>query len=301
MSQPAISHGERMPARHNRSPRWSWDSFRKRVFAPGVSHAVMIITVLLTLIPLIYAVLLATQVPEQYYQFPPRILPGGSLLDNSRYVWGTIHMDRLLLNTTIISLVVAIGKIFLSILAGFAFVYFEFPGKGWVFVLILLTHMLPVPVRIVPTFELLDQMGWVDTYAGLTIPFLASATGTLLFRQLYQTIPPSLADAARMDGAGPMRFLWSIVMPLSRTNIAALFLVEFIYMWNQYLWPLIIANSDATRVVQIGLKQLVATDAAVEWHYVMAGTVISTLPPLIVLIVLQHSLLEGMSLYEEKS
>lgn len=290
-----------MSARDHRPSRWSRDSLRKRVVAPGVSHAVMIVVVLLTLIPMLYAVLLATQVPEQYYQFPPRFLPGGSLLDNTRYVWNDIHMGRLLLNTTIISLVVAIGKIFLSILAGFAFVYFDFPGKGWVFVLILLTHMLPVPVRIVPTFELLDQMGWVDTYAGLTVPFLASATGTLLFRQLYQTIPPSLADAARIDGAGPMRFLWSIVMPLSRTNIAALFLVEFIYMWNQYLWPLIIANSNATRVVQIGLKQLVATDAAVDWHYVMAGTVISTLPPLIILIVLQRSLLEGMSLYEEKS
>ena len=274
---------------------------RKRLVAPGASHAVMIVVVLMTLFPMLYAVLLATQVPEQYYQFPPRFLPGSSLLDNARYVWNDIHMGRLLLNTTIISLVVAIGKIFLSILAGFAFVYFDFRGKGWVFVLILLTHMLPVPVRIVPTFELLDQMGWVDTYAGLTVPFLASATGTLLFRQLYQTIPPSLADAARIDGAGPMRFLWSIVMPLSRTNIAALFLVEFIYMWNQYLWPLIIANSDATRVVQIGLKQLVATDAAVDWHYVMAGTVISTLPPLIVLVLLQRSLLEGMSLYEEKS
>jgi len=274
---------------------------RKRLVAPGASHAVMIVVVLMTLFPMIYAVLLATQVPEQYYQFPPRFLPGSSLLDNARYVWNDIHMGRLLLNTTIISLAVAIGKIFLSILAGFAFVYFDFPGKGWVFILILLTHMLPVPVRIVPTFELLDQMGWVDTYAGLTVPFLASATGTLLFRQLYQTIPPSLADAARIDGAGPMRFLWSIVMPLSRTNIAALFLVEFIYMWNQYLWPLIIANSDATRVVQIGLKQLVATDAAVDWHYVMAGTVISTLPPLIVLVLLQRSLLEGMSLYEEKS
>ena len=121
------------------------------------------------------------------------------------------------------------------------------------------------------------------------------------FRQLYQTIPPGLADAARIDGAGPMRFLWAIVIPLSRTNIAALFLVEFIYMWNQYLWPLIIANSDATRVVQIGLKQLVATDAAVEWHFVMAGIIMATLPPLIILILLQRSLLEGMSLYEDKS
>jgi sn-glycerol 3-phosphate transport system permease protein len=280
--------------------RSRWASFRKRWFGPGVSHAVMILTVLVTLFPMLYAVLLATQVPEQYYQFPPRFLPGGALGDNAQYAWDTINMGRLLINTTVISLIVAIGKIVLSILAGFAFVYFQFPGKGWVFILILLTHMLPVPVRIVPTFELLDRMGWIDTYAGMTVPFLASATGTLLFRQLYQTIPPSLADAARIDGAGPLHFLWSIVIPLSRTNIAALFLVEFIYMWNQYLWPLIIANSNATRVVQIGLKSLVATDAAVEWHYVMAGTVISTLPPLIVLVLLQRSLLEGMSLYEEK-
>jgi len=301
MSQSATTHGGYAPAHANRPRRSRWDSLRKRLVQPGVSHAVMIVAVLITLIPLMYAVLLATQTPQQYYQSPPRFLPGSSLLENSRYAWTDIHMDRLLVNTMVISLVVAIGKIILSILAGFAFVYFDFPGKRWVFVLILLTHMLPVPVRIVPTFELLDQMGWVDTYAGLTIPFLASATGTILFRQLYQTIPPSLADAARMDGAGPMRFLWSIVMPLSRTNIAALFLVESIYMWNQYLWPLIIANSDSTRVVQIGLKQLVATDAAVEWHYVMAGTVISTIPPLIILILLQHSLLEGMSLYEDKS
>lgn len=299
MSEPAVTSAKHLSSRGHPA-RWSWASVRKRLLAPGVSHAVMMIAVLVTLFPMLYAVLLATQVPEQYYQFPPRFLPGSSLADNSRYVWDNIHMGRLLLNTTVISLVVAAGKIVLSILAGFAFVYFDFPGRGAVFVLILLTHMLPVPVRIVPTFELLDQMGWVDTYAGLTIPFLASATGTLLFRQLYQTIPPSLADAARIDGAGPLHFLWAIVIPLSRTNIAALFLVEFIYMWNQYLWPLIIANSDATRVVQIGLKQLVATDAAVDWHYVMAGTVISVIPPLVILVLLQRSLLEGMSLYEEK-
>jgi sn-glycerol 3-phosphate transport system permease protein len=301
MSSPAMIRDAQLPAGGHHPSRRSWDSIRKRMVAPGVSHAVMIIAVLLTMFPMLYAVLLATQVPAQFYDFPPRFLPGSSLVDNSRYVWDTINMDRLLLNTTIISVGVAVGKIVLSILAGFAFVYFQFPGRGAVFILILLTHMLPVPVRIVPTFELLDQMGWVDTYAGLTIPFLASATGTLLFRQLYQTIPPSLADAARIDGAGPLHFLLSIVIPLSRTNIAALFLVEFIYMWNQYLWPLIIANSDATRVVQIGLKALVATDAAVEWHYVMAGTVISVIPPLVVLVLLQHSLLEGMSLYEDKS
>jgi len=200
----------------------------------------------------------------------------------------------------LLALLVALGKIALSIIGAFAFVYFEFRGKTFFFLMILITHMLPLPVRIVPTFELINAFGWINTYQGLSIPFFASATGILLFRQLYQTIPPALADAARIDGAGPLQFLWAVVAPLSRTNVAALFLIEFIYMWNQYLWPLIIANADRTRVVQIGLKQLVATDAAVEWHVVMAGAMLAALPPLIVLVILQRSLIEGMSLYEEK-
>jgi len=164
----------------------------------------------------------------------------------------------------------------------------------------LITHMLPLPVRIVPTYELMDQFGWVNKIQALTIPFFASATGILLFRQLYQTIPPNLADAARMDGAGPLQFLRHVVMPLSKTNIAALFLIEFIYMWNQYLWPLIIANSDATRMIQVGLRQLVATDAAVEWHYVMSGVLIAAIPPLVLLLILQKNLIHGIALYEDK-
>ncbi len=166
--------------------------------------------------------------------------------------------------------------------------------------MIFLTHMLPLPVRIVPTFELMDQFGWVNTFYALTIPFFASATGTLLFRQLYQTVPPSLADAARIDGAGPLQFLWHVIIPVSRTNVAALFLIEFIYMWNQYLWPLIVANAKTTRVVQIGIKQLIATDAAIDWAVVMAGTVVAMIPPLIVLLILQGSLIKGLALQEEK-
>ena len=173
-------------------------------------------------------------------------MPGSSFVENVAFAWNRVNMGRLLLNTMYISISVALGKIILSIIGAFAFVYFDFRFKAFFFVMILITHMLPLPVRIVPTFELIDQLGWINTFNGLTIPFFASATGILLFRQLYQTIPPSLADAARIDGAGPLQFLWSIVLPISRTNIAALFLIEFIYMWNQYLWPLIIANSDRT-------------------------------------------------------
>lgn len=221
-------------------------------------------------------------------------------MQNLRFAWQQVSLDRLLLNTSFVAITVSVGKIVLSIIGAFAFVFFDFRGKGLFFVLILVTHMLPLPVRIVPTFELMDLFGWNNSFRALTIPFFASATGILLFRQLYQTIPPGLADAARLDGAGPMQFLWHVVMPLSRTNIAALFLIEFIYMWNQYLWPLIIANSYRTRMIQIGLKQLVATDAAVEWHLVMSGVVIASIPPLILLILLQSSLIQGIALGEEK-
>ena len=277
-----------------------WLRLQKTVVAPVAAHAIMLLTVAVILFPVIYAFMLSTQTPAEYYQFPPRLLPGDAFWDNVTFVWNRINMGRLLWNTVFIATTVAFGKIFLSIIGAFAFVYFDFRFKTFFFLMILITHMLPLPVRIVPTFELIDQFNWINTYNAMTIPFFASATGILLFRQLYQTIPPSLADAARIDGAGALQFLWAIVLPISRTNIAALFLIEFIYMWNQYLWPLLIANADRTRVVQIGLKQLVDTDAAVNWHYVSAGMLLSAIPPLIVLVILQRSLLEGMSLYEEK-
>ncbi len=284
----------------NYQPSWNWDRVRHRILTPTFSHLVMLGVMIILLFPMIYAFLIATQTPSQYYQFPPRFLPGSSFFENIQVAWNRINLGRLLFNTSVVAVSVAVGKIILSVTAAFAFVYFDFKGKAFFFVTILITHMLPLPVRIVPTFELIDQFNWINTFKGLTIPFFASATGVLLFRQLYRTIPPSLADAARIDGAGPLQFLWSIVIPLSKTNMAALFLIEFIYMWNQYLWPLIIANADRTRVVQIGLKQLVDTDAAVDWHIVMAGALIATLPPLILLIVMQRSLIEGMSFYEEK-
>ncbi len=271
---------------------------QNRILKPLLSHLVMIVVVLFIMFPMVYAILLSTQLPAEYYRM--QLTPGSSFLTNVRAAWEAVNMGQLLLNTSKVALVVATGKIILSILGAFAFVYFEFKGKTLIFLLILVTHMLPLEVRIVPTFELIDSLGWVNDFKSLSIPFFASATGILLFRQLYQTIPPALADAARMDGAGPLQFLYHIVLPLSRTNIAALFLIEFIFMWNQYLWPLLIANSPETRMIQIGLKQLVATDAAVEWHLVMSGVVIAALPPLIVLVLLQKNLIQGIALYEDK-
>jgi sn-glycerol 3-phosphate transport system permease protein len=269
-----------------------------RVLRPAVSHAVMIVVVIFILFPMLYALLLASQTPSEYYRLS--FLPGDSLLENLGFAWNRVNMGRLLANTGFVAITVAIGKILLSIIGAFAFVYFDFPGKGLLFVTILITHMLPIPVRIVPTFALIDALEWTNSFQALTIPFFASATGILLFRQLYQTIPPALADAARIDGASPVQFLLSIVVPLSATNIAALFLIEFIYMWNQYLWPLLIANAENTRQVQIGLRQLVATDAAIEWHYVMSGVLLAAIPPLLLLVFLQRNLIRGIALYEDK-
>lgn len=264
------------------------------------AHAVMWFAVALMLFPMLYAILVSTQTTREYYTFPPNLLPGSGTLHNYQVAFERAALARLVLNTSIIALAVAFGKMILSVTAGFAFVYFDFRGKVLFFIIIFLTHMLPVPVRIVPTFQLIDQLGWVNTYWALTIPFFASATGTLLFRQLYMTVPASLADAARIDGAGPLQFLWNILVPISRTNLMALFLIEFIYMWNQYLWPLIVANTETTRVIQVGLKVLIATDAAVEWNIVMAGVVVAMIPPLIVLLLTQKSLITGLSLFEEK-
>jgi sn-glycerol 3-phosphate transport system permease protein len=285
-----------LPREHGRE----FYALRRRVLMPALAHAIMIVALVVIMFPVFYAAILSTQSPSEYYHYPPDLTPGSSLVQNYRTAWQRANLGRLVANTTFIAMTVSIGKIFLSIMAAFAFVYFDFRGKAFFFAMILITHMLPLPVRIVPTFELMDEFGWVNTYYALTIPFFASATGVLLFRQLYQTVPPSLADAARIDGAGPLQFLRHVLIPVSRTNIAALFLIEFIYMWNQYLWPLIVANADTTRVVQIGLKQLVATDAAVDWAVVMAGTVVAMIPPLIVLLILQGTLIKGLALQEEK-
>ncbi|MPZ54733.1 MAG: ABC transporter permease subunit [Acidimicrobiia bacterium] len=268
--------------------------------APLASHAITILFVLIVIVPVLYIIVLSTQTPSEFYQYPPDLSIGQAIAENYQTAWQRADMGRLLLNTSFVAVSVSIGKIILSITAAFAFVYFRFRGKNLLFIAILATHLLPLPVRIVPTFELMDRLGWINTFQSLTIPFFASATGMLLFRQFYQTIPTSLADAARVDGASPTQFLARILVPLSKTNMAALFLIEFIYMWNQYLWPLIVANVDATRMVQIGLKQLIATDAAIEWGVVMAGATMAMLPPLIVLLLLQKSLVHGLAIDIDK-
>jgi sn-glycerol 3-phosphate transport system permease protein len=263
--------------------------WRRRLY-PIVMHIIMFSAVLLVTFPLIYAIVLSTQSARL-----GSLTIGTATVENYETAWQRADMGMLIRNTLFVSFSVAFGKIILSILGAFAIVYFRVRAGVLIMALIMLTHLLPLPVRIVPTYELLTELEWVDTFKGLTIPFFASATGLLLFQQFFRTVPTDLADAARVDGAGPLRFLFSILIPISRTNIGALFLIEFIYMWNQYLWPLIVANSDSTRQIQVGIKLLVATDSVIDWGVLMAGTVIAILPPLVVLVALQRTLMTGLT------
>jgi sn-glycerol 3-phosphate transport system permease protein len=190
---------------------------------------------------------------------------------------------------------VSSGKILISILSAFAIVYFNFRGKQIAFWMIFITLMLPVPVRIISTYQVVTSMGWVDTYAGLTIPLIASATATFLFRQFYLTIPDELVDAAKIDGSGPLRFLWSILLPNSAANIAALFVVMFIYGWNEYLWPLMVTNSEKMKVVVVGIASTIPTGTQPpEWNLVMAAALMALLPPVLVVIAMQRWFVHGL-------
>jgi sn-glycerol 3-phosphate transport system permease protein len=264
-------------------------------------HIFLIISVFLVSFPIIYAFMVSTLNINEVYSSPPKLKLGDNMINNYKEAWQRSNMGKLLFNSAFISIVTAVGKIILSLAAAFAFVYFgDFPGKNILFILILITHMLPLPIRIVPTYQLMDNLGWLDTYYALTIPFFASATGVLLFKQFYMTVPESLLEASLMDGITPLRFLWSILIPLSKSNIVALFTIEFIWVWNQYLWPLVTTNSARVRVVQIGLKMLIPSDAQPEWNVIMAALIIGVIPPLLVYLTLQKSLVEGFALQQDK-
>ena len=267
----------------------------------SASHAALIALVVVIAFPVFYALIVSTLTFRQTYVYPPRLYPGTELWNNVVEAWNRIDMGRLFFVTTVISVGAAVVKIVLSLLAAFAYTHFRFRGRALLFPMTMVTQMLPLPVRILPTYELMADFHWVNTYSGLMFPFFASTTGILLFRQFFLTVPRDMPDAARVDGAGPLRYFWDILVPVSRTNIAALFVIEFIFMWSQYLWPLIVTNTADMRVVQIGLKMLIATDQiSPAWNVIMAGTIVSMLPPLAVLIAFRKSFAEGIAMQTAK-
>jgi len=279
----------------------NWYYWRPKL-STASTHIALLLTALLIAAPIIFALIKSTQSTAQINTYPPQFSVGTAAAENYGVAWERYNLGRLMLNTLAVAGSVMVGKTILSLFAALAFVYFDFRFKGLIFIFVLITLMMPVPVRIVPLFKLISNLGWGDTMAALTVPFLASATGMFLFRQHFMSIPSSLVDAARVDGVGPMRFLWQILIPMSLNTIGALAVIEFVYLWNQYLWPLIIVSSNDNQMIQMAVKRLTTAgpEGIVHWGVSMAGVVITMLPPLIMFIILQEQFMRGFALTEEK-
>jgi len=267
-----------------------------------VRHVVLIAGIALVMLPVYVALVASTLSLDQIMAVPMQLWPGSHGIENYTAViahgserGSSAPVGRMMLNSLVMALVIACGKISISIISAFAFVYFRFPFRQAFFWMIFVTLMLPVEVRILPTYKVVADLGLIDTYTGLTLPLIASATATFLFRQFFLTIPDELAEAARIDGAGPMRFFRDVVLPLSRTNIAALFVIMFIYGWNQYLWPLLVTTQESMYTTVIGIKRMIpGGDAAAEWHLIMATAILAMLPPAAVILLMQRWFVKGL-------
>ena len=269
-----------------------------------LSHLILLLGVAVVAFPLYLTLVASTQTAEQISRsIPMSIWPGTNfwesyrlaLLGGETSLGGKVPAVWPMMQISLISaLVISIGKIAISLLSAFALVYFRFPFRNFFFWMIFITLMLPVEVRISPTYEVVSNLGMLNTYAGLTVPLIASATATFLLRQFFLTVPDELVEAARMDGAGAMRFFKDILLPLSATNIAALFVIQFIYGWNQYLWPLLVTTNEDMYPIVMGIKRMLAGEAYTEWNIVMATAVLAMLPPALVVILMQKWFVKGL-------
>jgi sn-glycerol 3-phosphate transport system permease protein len=266
------------------------------------AHAVLILGVVIVALPIWLAFTASTHEGQAMMTGMAPLLPGGLLIENYSTVLGSgmsgagnVPVARMLLNSLVMALVVVAGKIAISIISAFAIVYFRFPFRMLVFWTIFITLMLPVEVRILPTFKVVADLGLLNSYGGLTIPLIASATATFLFRQFFLTVPEELTEAARVDGAGPMKFFRDILLPLSRTNIAALGVILFIFGWNQYLWPLLVTTDESYYTIVMGIQRMVnVADSTPRWHMAMATTVLAMIPPVLVVVALQRLFVKGL-------
>ncbi len=270
----------------------------KRGAGLWLTHVFMIIGVLIIFFPIWLAFVASTVTQQDIISPPMPVMPGDQFFVNYRnalFSGINVPVGTMLINSLVMAIGIAVGKIIISLLSAFAIVYFRFPFRTTFFWMIFLTLMLPVEVRIVPTFEVVAGFGMLNSYSGLILPLIASATATFLFRQFFLTIPDELAEAARVDGARPMRFFIDIVVPMSRTNIAALFVILFIYGWNQYLWPLLITTDPEMNTIVMGIKQMFPTgDDFAHWPTIMATSILAMIPPVIVVISMQKLFVRGL-------
>jgi sn-glycerol 3-phosphate transport system permease protein len=270
----------------------------KRGGSLWLTHALMIFGILIVFFPIWLAFVASTVTQPEIVKPPMPLLPGGHFIENyTRALFAGVNVPvaTMLFNSLIMAIGIAVGKIIISLLSAFAIVYFKFPGRSTFFWMIFITLMLPVEVRIVPTYEVVAGFGMLNSYSGLIFPLIASATATFLFRQFFMTIPDELAEAARVDGARPMRFFIDIIIPMSRTNIAALFVILFIYGWNQYLWPLLITTEPDMNTIVMGIKQMFPSgDDTADWPVIMATSILAMIPPVVVVISMQKLFISGL-------
>jgi sn-glycerol 3-phosphate transport system permease protein len=267
-----------------------------------LTHIVLIIGVIIVAFPVYIALIASTQAPNTFLRGVIPLLPGSHGLSNywemlttGMSTSGAPPLWLMLLNSTWMAIIITVGKIAISIISAFAIVYFRFPFRTLAFWLIFITLMLPVEVRIIPTFAVVSNLGLLNSYLGLTLPLIASATATFLFRQFFLTVPDELMEAARVDGAGAMKFFRDILLPLSRTNIAALSVILFIYGWVQYLWPLLVTTESRYYTVVMGIKRMAArADSEPQWQLVMAAVVLAMLPPVLVVVFMQRLFVKGL-------
>jgi sn-glycerol 3-phosphate transport system permease protein len=264
-------------------------------------HLILVLGLALVGFPIYVTFVGSTMTTPEILSGHMSLVPGGHFVENylAALTQGMpqlsgVPVARLLLNSLVMALAIALGKMLISFLSAYAIVFFRFPGRMVFFWMIFLTLMLPVEVRIVPTFQVTADLGLIDSYGGMVIPLIASATATLLFRQFFLTVPDELIEAARLDGAGPLRFLWDVLLPLSRTNLAALFVILFVYGWNQYLWPLLVTNTASMTTLVVGIKSMLTVDADTPWHLVMAMALLAMVPPAAVVLLMQRWFVKGL-------
>ena len=273
-----------------------------RTFGDRLAYLILTIGVLVLAFPVYLTFVASTWDAATIINGQMPLYPGPFFIENyyRTLFIGTSGTTRepvinMMMNSFVMAMTIALGKIFISVLSAYAVIYYRFPFRMAAFWLIFLTLMLPVEVRIFPTFKVVADIGFLDTYQGLAVPLIASATGTLLFRQLFMTIPDELLEASKIDGAGPFRFFKDTVLPLSMTTVAALFVIQFIYGWNQYLWPLLITTKDSMQTIVIGIKKMIVTaDALTEWQLAMTTAVLAMLPPVAVVILMQRLFVKGL-------
>ncbi len=276
----------------------------RRPWLDLLSHSILIIGVMLVAFPLYIAFVASTHTADAVSQSPIPIWPGGHFFENykaalfgSKARYGSSYQAVLPMMwvSLVCAMLIAIGKISISLLSAFAIVYFRFPFRMFFFWAIFITLMLPVEVRIGPTYKVVSDLGMLNSYAGLTIPLIASATATFLFRQFFLTVPDELVEAARIDRAGPMKFFKDILVPLSRTSIAALFVIQFIYGWNQYLWPLLVTTDQSMYTVVIAIRSMISGgDSGNDWNIIMATAILAMIPPALVVVLMQKWFVKGL-------